>query len=125
MSPTRAPGPQSVDDYLAGVPPPFRGLLRAVRKTARAAAPQAEEVISYGMPALRQNGIVVYYAAFRDHCSLFVASPKARRAFAEELRPFAGGKGTVRFTVEHPLPASLLSRIVKARVAENQARRRR
>ncbi len=119
------PAPGTVDEYLARVPPKFRTTLRRLRATIRTAAPDAEEIISYRMPAFRQNGILVYYAAFEDHCSLFVASPEIRRRFSAELKPFMAGKGTLRFTPESPLPAGLVTRIVKARVAENAARRRR
>lgn len=116
--------PRTVDEYLARVPPRFRTALQGLRKTIKAAAPDAEEVISYQMPAFRQNGMLVYYAAFKDHCSLFVGSPKVRRQFSAELKPFEAGKGTARFTPDRPLPAELVTRIVKARVAENAARRR-
>jgi len=111
-----------VDTYLRRVPSPFREALQAVRATIRAAAPGAEEVISYGMPAFRLNGILVYYGAFADHCSLFVASPQVRRRFAAELKPYQGGKGTVRFTPDRPLPSALVRRIVLARAAENAKR---
>jgi uncharacterized protein YdhG (YjbR/CyaY superfamily) len=123
MKSQRASVPKTVDEYMARVPPKFRPALRRLRKTIRAAAPEADEVISYRLPAFRQNGMLVYYAAFTDHCSFFVGSRKVRRQFASQLKPFAGGKGTFRFTPEHPLPAALVARIVKARVAENAARR--
>ena len=123
MQPKRASGPKTVDEYMARVPPKFRTALQRLRKTIKAAAPDAEEVISYQMPAFRQDGMLVYYAAFKDHCSLFVASDQVRRQFAAELKPFETGKGTLRFTPERPLPADLVTRIVKARVAENAARR--
>ena len=123
MPPRRSPGANAVDAYLRKLPPRFRATLEALRKTIRAAAPDAEEVLSYGMPAFRQDGILLYYAAFKDHCSLFPGSATVRRRFAAELKPFLGGKGTVRFTPDRPLPARLVTRIVKARVAENAARR--
>jgi len=110
---------------MARVPPKFRPALKRLRRTIRSAAPGAEEYIGYGMPAFRQDGYLVYYAAFKDHCSLFVTSDKVRRKFAAELKPFDTGKGTLRFTPEHPIPDALVRRIVKARVAENAARRRR
>ncbi len=119
----RSPKPKNVDAYMAGIPPKFRIPLQRLRKTIRAAAPEAEEIISYRMPAFRQNGILVYFAAFEDHCSLFVGSPTVRRRFAAELKPFMTGKGTVRFTPDRPLPDRLVTRIVKARLAENAARR--
>jgi len=123
----RNPGsaaPTSVDAYLAKVPAEMRAALEKLRESIRAAAPEAEEVISYRIPAFRHHGTLVYYAAFNDHCSFFVGSPAVRRTFAAELKTFAAGKGTVHFTPQHPLPASLVKRVVKARVAENEARAR-
>ena len=117
-----ARGANSVDAYLRALDPVRRRFLERIRSTIRAAAPGAEETISYGMPAFRYHGPLVYYAAFRDHFSLFVGSPTARTKFARELSPFAGGKGTVRFTSEDPLPMSLLRRIVQTRVRENEER---
>lgn len=113
----------SVDEYLKSVPKDARAALNKLRKTIKAAAPDAEEVISYQIPAFRQNGMLVYYAAFKDHCSLFVGSAKVRRQFSAELKPSKAGKGTVHFTPDRPLPVDLVTRIVKARVAENAARR--
>jgi uncharacterized protein YdhG (YjbR/CyaY superfamily) len=118
------PPASSVDEYLAGVPPTFRTELERMRRTILAAAPGAEEVISYRMPAVRQNGILVYYGAFADHLSLFVASHSVRAALATDLKPFESGKGTLRFTPERPIPSRLVTRIVKARVAENAKRRK-
>jgi len=123
MAPEGAPAPKTVDEYLARVPIKFRTALQQLRKTIKAAAPDAEEVISYQLPAFRQNGMLVYYAAFKDHCSFFVGSAQSRRRFAAELKPFEAGKGTVHFTPDRPLPTDLVTRIVKARVAENAARR--
>jgi len=122
MAPERASAPKTIDEYLARVPTPFRTALQRLRRTIKAAAPEAEEVLSYGMPAFRQKRILVYFAAFKDHCSLFVGSAKVRREFSAELRPFMTGKGTARFTPDRPLPAGLVTRIVKARVAEISAR---
>ena len=116
-----APAPKTVDDYMSRVPPKFRTLLQSLRRTIKAAAPEAVEIISYGMPAFRQKRILFYYSAFRDHCSLFIASAQVRRRFSVELKPFAVGKGTFRFTDDHPLPADLVIRMTKARVAENMA----
>jgi uncharacterized protein YdhG (YjbR/CyaY superfamily) len=123
MAPPDAAAPKTIDEYLDRVPPEFRTLLQRLRKTIQAAAPDAEEVISYRMPAFRQNGMLVYFAAFKDHCSLFGVSDQARRKFSAELKPFEAGKGTFRFTPGNPLPADLVTRIVKMRVAENAARR--
>ena len=113
----------SVDDYMKSVPKDMRTALDRLRKTIKAAAPDAEEVISYNIPAFRQNGMLVYFAAFKDHCTFFVGSAKVRRQFSAELKTFKAGKGTVHFTPDRPLPADLVRRIVKARVAENATRR--
>jgi uncharacterized protein YdhG (YjbR/CyaY superfamily) len=100
----------------------MRTALQDLRETIREAAPDAEEVISYKIPAFRLHGMLVYYAAFKDHCSFFVGSTRVRRMFAAELKPFAAGKGTFQFTPARPLPAPLVKRIVKERIAENESR---
>ena len=123
MAPRRPRAPKTVDEYMARVPPKFRTALQQLRKTIKDAAPDADEVISYQMPAFRQNGMLVYFAAFKDHCSLFAASDQVRRQFSAELKPFEAGKGTLHFTPDRPLPAALVTRIVKARLAENAAPR--
>lgn len=118
----------SVGVYLARAPPKFRPLLRRLRAVIRKEVPDAEEVISYGMPAFHQNGVLVYYAAFKDHCSFFPGSVVTLRRFTEEVKPFDAGKGTLHFTVDRPIPEDLVRRIVRARVVENAdraARRRR
>lgn len=115
-------GARAVDAYLAGVPPKFRSALETIRRTVRAVAPDAEEVISYKMPAFRYHGVLLYYGAFRDHCSLFLGSVVTQRKFSEELKPFETGKGTLQFTPDHPIPSDLLRRMVRARVAENACR---
>ncbi len=81
MASQRSASPKTVDDYLARVPPRFRATLQQLRKTIKAAAPGAKEIISYQMPAFRHNGMLVYYGGFKDHCSLFVASAQVRREF--------------------------------------------
>jgi len=122
VAPQRAPGPKTVDEYLASVPPKFRFALQRLRRTIKAAAPDAEEFISYGMPAYRQDGRLLYFAAYKDHGSVFGVSAQVRRQFSAELKPFATEKGTLHFTTDRPLPADLVTRIVKALVAENAAR---
>ncbi len=117
MKRDRVAAPRTVSEYLAEVPSDKRSALQDLRKVIRSVAPDAEEVMSYGMPAFRQKRMLVYYAAFENHCSLFIGAA-ARSRFAAALKPYAGGKGTVQFTPEHPLPASLVRRIVKARMAE-------
>ena len=121
MAKKQAPG--SVDGYLATLSPDKRAALQRLRRTIKAAAPQAEECISYSMPAFRLNGLLVAYAGFANHCSLFPCG--STRPFAKELARYETGKGTIRFDPKKPLPVTLVRKIVKARVAENAARKRR
>lgn len=114
-----------VDAYLAGLPADQRAALARLRRQIRAAAPKAEECISYGMPAFRLGGRpLVGFSASAKHCSLFPMNGTTVAAFRSELKGFSTSKGTIRFTPDGPLPAALVRRIVKARVAENAASRR-
>jgi uncharacterized protein YdhG (YjbR/CyaY superfamily) len=118
--------PSSVEDYLAALPPEPRDALEKLRKTIKAAAPEATETISYQMPTFKMDGrFLVSYAAFKNHCSLFPASEAVMQALGEELRPYFSGKGTLRFTADKPIPAALVKRIVETRIEENAATRRR
>ena len=118
--------PTSVEDYLAALPEESRAALEKLRKTIKAAAPEATETISYQMPAFKDHGrLLVSYAAFKDHCSLFPMSMKVIEAHREELKPYFAGKGTIRFHADKPLPAALVKKLVKARIEENAARSRR
>src|SRR2546427_4158703 len=102
--------PKSVDEYLAGVPEPARTTLKKIRAVIQSAVPpQATEAISYGMPVFKYKGSLVWFAAFSDHCSLFPTSAVIR-AFKNELKAFQTSKGTIRFPVDKPLPASLLKK---------------
>jgi uncharacterized protein YdhG (YjbR/CyaY superfamily) len=117
------PVPTSIDEYLSGFPDDVRGVLEALRQTIQAAAPEAVETISYRMPAFKYHGILLYFAAFTHHCSLFPGSKATLDMFREELAGYPTSQGaTIQFTVQHPLPAELVTRIVHARVAENEAR---
>ncbi len=119
-------GPTSIEDYLAALPEGQRAALEKLRRTIRAAAPRATETISYQMPALRDGDrLLVYYAAFKDHCSLFPMSLKVIDDHRHELEGHLAGRGTVRFRPDRPLPTALVKSIVKARFEENAARRRR
>jgi uncharacterized protein YdhG (YjbR/CyaY superfamily) len=112
----------SVDAYLAALPSKPRAALEQLRSTIRSAAPEATETISYQMPTFKQDGrFLVSYAAFKDHCSLFPASQAVRDALGNDLDPYVSGKGTIRFTGDDPLPASLVERIVKVRLEENDS----
>lgn len=117
--------PRTVDEYLAGVPEGPRADLEAVRAVIRAAAPDAVETISYAMPTWKHRGrAIVGIAAFAHHCSLFPYSTGVIEEYAEDLRPFdtSGKGGTIRFTHEQPLPAELITRIVRKRIAEVDAK---
>jgi len=111
----------NVDEYLAGVPKEARATLEKLRKTIKAVAPKATEVISYQMPMYKQNGMVVGFAAFKDHCSIFPGSA-VMDAHKEELKHYDTSKGTIRFPANKPLPAALVKKLVKARIKENEAR---
>jgi len=118
--------PSSVEGYLAALPEGPRAALEDLRQTIRAAAPEATEHISYQMPAFKDHGrFLVSYAAFKDHCSLFPASDAVREALGEALEPYFTGKGTIRFTVDEPLPTALVERIIEARLEEIAAQGRR
>jgi uncharacterized protein YdhG (YjbR/CyaY superfamily) len=113
--------PQTVDDYLAALPEEARTTLEKIRKTIKAVAPKATEVISYQMPMYKYHGMLVGFAAFKDHCSFFPgANPVA--TFKDELKAYKTSKGTIRFPIGKPLPAALVKKLVKARIAENEQR---
>lgn len=115
---------KSVDGYLAALPKEQRAALERLRGIIRAAAPEATETISYGMPAFKDHGrSLVGYAAFKRHCSFFPMNAGLITRFADELAPFSTSKGTIRFTVDRPLPKALVRKLVKARLAENEGRR--
>lgn len=117
--------PKDVDEYLARVPEPARGTLNRIRAVIRSAAPpEATETISYQMPAFRYKGMLVWFAAFSSHCSLFPGA-SVIEAFKDELKGFPTSKGGIRFPVDKPLPAALVKKLVKARVAENERRKQR
>ena len=119
----------TVDEYLASRTPKQRVALNTLRKTIRAAAPGVTETIGYGIPMFKLNGrgLVAYSAGGRsgtsDDCALYVMSLKVLRDNKAALTKYALGKGTVKFTPEAPLPASIVTRLVKARVAEQKAGR--
>ena len=113
--------PKDIDEYLAQVPEPARGTLNKIRAAIRTAAPaEASEAISYGMPTFRYKGPLIGFAAFAKHCSLFPMSSSLIESFKEELKGFQTSKGTIRFPVDKPLPAALIRKLVKARVAQNE-----
>ncbi|AGB49771.1 hypothetical protein Metho_1573 [Methanomethylovorans hollandica DSM 15978] len=113
-------GPKSVDAYLAGVPEDARATLIKLRKIIQATAPNATEGISYHIPTFKYKGPLVAFAAFPAHCSFYVMSPAVMEAHRDELRSYDTAKGTIRFPVNKPLPASLVKKLVKARIEENE-----
>jgi uncharacterized protein YdhG (YjbR/CyaY superfamily) len=110
---------KSVDEYFARVREPARGTLTKIRDMIRSVVPaEASEAISYGIPSFKYKGWLVGYAAFANHCSFFPGA--LPRKFAHELRRFPTSKGTIRFPVDIPLPAALVKKLVRARIAQNQ-----
>jgi len=110
---------KDIDSYLALAPAHMRPLLQNMRQTIRKAAPKSEELISYGMPAFRYHGMLVYFAGFKDHCSFFPGNASLINEMKDELKGFKTSKGTIRFSIDNPLPASLVTKMVKARVKQN------
>jgi uncharacterized protein YdhG (YjbR/CyaY superfamily) len=112
--------PKTVNEYLAAVPEPARSTLKKVRAAIRTASPaETIEVISYGMPMYKYNGMLIGFAAYPKHCSLFLSTPSLVKMFKDELSRYEILKGTIRFPTDKPLPASLVKKIVKARAAQN------
>jgi uncharacterized protein YdhG (YjbR/CyaY superfamily) len=110
---------RTVEQYLAALPSPARALMQEMRKTIRQAAPGAEELISYNIPAFRLNGLLVWYAAFKKHIG-FYPRVSGMEAFSKELSAYKRAKGSVQFPLDEPLPLNLVARIVKYRVKENR-----
>jgi uncharacterized protein YdhG (YjbR/CyaY superfamily) len=111
--------PRTIDDYLAALSADKRDALQKLRKTIRSAAPQAEECISYQIPAFRHGGMLVAFGATPNHCAFYPMSSTIVATFKDELTTFETSKGTIRFQAESPLPPTLVRKIVKARLAEN------
>jgi uncharacterized protein YdhG (YjbR/CyaY superfamily) len=115
--------PANIDSYIATFPPKIQAVLKKIRLTARKAAPQAEEKISYRMPALFQGGVLIYFAAFKQHIGVF---PPVRgdAPLQKLLARYRGPKGNLKFPLDEPIPYGLITKIVKARLNENLARAR-
>ena len=117
--------PTNVDEYLAGVPEPARGTLNKMRAAIRSAVPaEATETISYRMPAFKHKRVLVWFAAFSNHCSLFPTAAVIA-AFKDELKGFSTSKGTIHFATDKPLPVALIKKLVKARVGQIEGKKRR
>lgn len=109
----------NIDEYLAALSDDKRAALEKLRKTIRAAAPKAEECISYGLAAFRQNGMLVGFGATSKHCAFYLMSGSTVDAHQDELKDYDTSKGTIRFQADKPLPVALVTKLVKARIAEN------
>jgi|SRR5271169_665496 len=117
--------PKNVDEYLADVPEPARSTLKKLRATIQSAVPpEATETISYRIPAFKYKGVLVWFAAFSNHCSLFPTA-SVIESFKNELNGFSTSKGTIQFPNDKPLPTALIRKLVKARVAQVESKKRR
>ena len=113
--------PKTVDEYLAGIPEPAQSTLKHIRRVIRTVVPaETTEVIRYGIPMFNYRGMLVGYAAFKNHCSLFPTGSGVIEKFEKELEGFPTSRGTIRFPSAKPLPDSLLKKIVQTRIAENK-----
>ena len=113
--------PKTIDEYIAGYPPNVQKILKKIRTTIRKAAPEAEEAIKYQIPAFVLNGNLVFFAAHKEHIGLYPA-PRGDAELKEELSAYEGGKGTVQFPLDEPIPYDLITRIVKFLVKKNVSR---
>jgi uncharacterized protein YdhG (YjbR/CyaY superfamily) len=120
----RTPAPNDMDEYLSRVSEPAHTTLNKLRATIRSVVPPGTtEGISYGIPTFKYNGGLVAFAAFKNHCSFFPMGSSVLDAFAKELKDFRVTKGTLHFPLDKPLPATLVKKIVRARIAQNESRR--
>lgn len=120
----RMGGAKTVEAYMAAVPEPARSTLNKIRAAIRSSVPaEATEVISYGIPAFRHNGVLVWFAAFAKHCSFF-PSAAVIEEFKDELKGYTLSKGTIQFPIDRPLPSGLVKRIVKFRLAMIEKKKR-
>jgi uncharacterized protein YdhG (YjbR/CyaY superfamily) len=117
------PKPKTIDEYLAALSDDTRAALEKLRKTIKAAAPNAEECISYQLPAFRQDGMLVAFRATANHCAFYLMSSSTLEAHKDELKNYDTSKGTIRFQADKPLPVALVRKLVRARIAENVGRR--
>ena len=115
------PAPSDVDAYIAAHPPAVQAVLRQVRETVRAAAPRALEVISYGIPALKGRGVIVYYAAFKHHVG-FYPPVRGDARLEKAAARYAGEKGNLRFPLDEPMPLALIARLTAFRAKQDAAK---
>ena len=118
-------GRAAVDDYIQAVPEPARSTLKKIRATIRSVVPpETTETISYRIPMFKYKGALFGYAAFSNHCSLVPMGSSVIQAFKDDLKNFETSKGTIRFPVDKPPPAALLKKLVKARIAQNNLKKK-
>lgn len=110
---------KTIDEYHAAFPAEVQTILAEIRTTIKQAAPDAKEVISYNMPAFRQHGILVYYAAYKSHIG-FYSLPSGNQAFQKRLAKYKQGKGSIQFPIDEPMPLKLITDMVKYRLKEDQ-----
>ncbi|WP_139991831.1 iron chaperone [Paenibacillus paridis] len=109
---------ETIDQYVANYPPEIQDILEQIRSVIKKAAPEATEKIGYQMPTFVLHGNLVHFAAYKNHIGLYPA-PSGIEAFKQQLSPYKGAKGSIRFPLDEPIPYELISEIVKYRVAEN------
>lgn len=117
----KLPVARTVDEYISRYPAEVQPVLEKIRKTIRKAAPKADEVISYQIPGYMYKGMLIFFAAFKNHISVYPA-PRGSAAFKKELSAYRGGKGTVQFPIDEPIPFDLISRMTKFRMKDNEQR---
>jgi uncharacterized protein YdhG (YjbR/CyaY superfamily) len=115
---TKQTPPKNIDEYIAGFPPDVQEILEKIRMTIRKAAPDAQEIINYGIPTFTLNGNLVHFAGFKNHIG-FYPTPSGIEKFKKELSVYEGAKGSVQFPLDKPMPLGLIGKIVMFRVKEN------
>lgn len=115
---------KTVEEYLNLFPEKQRIILEKIRTTIRNAAPKAEEAISYGMPAYKLNGALVYFGGFKDHCSFFPGSYAVIKQFGNDLKEYKTSKGTIQFPLDKPIPSALIKKMVQLRIKENEIKQK-
>lgn len=116
---------KTVDEYIAKFPKDVRDVLEELRRVIREAAPEAEEAISYGMPAFKLHGrSLVFFAAWKNHVGFYPGGPSAIEAFKKELSPYKHAKGSIQFPLDKPIPFDLVRKMVKFRVKENESKKK-
>ena len=113
---------KTVDDYIKALPGDFRSMLEKLRQVIKKAAPEAEEIISYQIPTYKYKGPLIHFAAFKDHCSLIVIDKQIIKTFEKELKDYKTNGTTIHFTAAKPLSSSLVQKIIKIRIKENEER---